>query len=193
MTQSSESGEVDVRYGLVVAGFLTRVHGVSSDGWQRPSPCKGWTVRDVIAHVLVVHRRVLVRLHGGLLPSIEPPPARPGEHLASDIRDAAAAVTDALWEPGCASRQVDSIIGQITFGQLVGTLLCADVLLHTWDVARATGQDERLDPHAVSAAMRFLGPRDADLRVPEEFGPRIDPPPGCDEQAALIAFAGRGP
>lgn len=73
----------------------------------------------------------------------------------------------------------------------MGTLLCVDILLHTWDVARATGQDERLDPAAVAAALRFLLPRDADLRVPGEFGPRLDPPPGADEQAQLIAFSGR--
>jgi uncharacterized protein (TIGR03086 family) len=104
-----------------------------------------------------------------------------------------AAVRAALEDPGQASRRVESIIGPLTFTDLVGTPLCADILLHTWDLARATGQDERLDRDAVAAAIRFLGPRDAELRMPGEFGPRLAPPPGSDEQARLIAFSGRRP
>jgi uncharacterized protein (TIGR03086 family) len=181
------------RYRAVTNGFLARVAGIGPDGWGGASPCEGWTVRDVVAHVVIVHRRVLARLDGGKLPGIEPLPPEPGEDLPGDLRALVAEVREAVEDPGRAARQVDSIIGRLSFAELVGTLLCADVLLHTWDVARATGQDERLDAAAVADAMRFLLPRDRDLRVPEEFGPRLEAPPGADEQARLIAFSGRVP
>ena len=179
------------RYRAVAADFLAWVHGIPADAWTGPSPCAGWSVRDVVAHVVVVHRRVLGRLTGGELPGIEPPPPQPGEDLPAQLRALVAAVGDAVEDPARAGRRVDSIIGPVTFAELVATLLCADVLIHTWDVARATGQDERLDPAAVADAVGFLAPRDADLRVPGEFGPRLDPPPVADEQSRLIAFSGR--
>ena len=179
------------RYRAVTDGFLARVDGIGADAWAHPSPCTGWTVRDVVAHVVIVHRRVLTRLTGGELPGIEPLPPQPGEDLPRDLRVLVEQVREALEDPRRADQQVNSIIGRLTFAELVGTLLCADVLLHTWDVARATGQDERLDPVAVADALAFLDPRDAELRVPGEFGPRLDPPAGADEQARLISFSGR--
>lgn len=179
------------RYRSVASGFLARVDGIPAGAWNSPSPCDRWSVRDVVAHVTVVHRRILARLNGGELPGIEPPPPQPDEDLPADLRVVMAAVQEAVEDPARAARMVESMIGEMRFAELVGTLLCVDTLLHTWDVARATGQDERLDPAAVDAALSFLGPRDAELRQPEEFGPRLEPPPGADHQARLIAFSGR--
>ena len=190
MGEAGESAAA-VRYRAVAEGLLARVDGIGAGAWELPSPCEGWSVRDVVAHAVIVHRRVLTRLHGGDLPGIEPMPRQPGEDLPRDLRALITEVRKAVEDPACADRQVDSIIGRLTFAELVGTLLCADLLRHTWDVARATGQDDRLDPQAVTDAMAFLGPRDAELRVPEEFGPRLQAPPGADEQDQLIAFSGR--
>jgi uncharacterized protein (TIGR03086 family) len=194
MSQASSgpsTAEAEDRYRTVAAGFLARVDGIPADAWSAPSPCVGWSVRDVVAHAVIVHRRVLARLTGGELPSIEPPPPQPGEDLRADLRARVAEVREAVADPLRASRRVESMIGELTFAGLVGTLLCVDTLIHTWDVARATGQDERLDQAAVADALAFLAPRDVELRQPGEFGPRLDPPPGADEQARLIAFSGR--
>jgi uncharacterized protein (TIGR03086 family) len=179
------------RYRAVAGDFLARVDGIPPGGWNSPSPCAGWSVRDVVAHVVVVHRRVLARLTGGELPGIDPPPQQPGEDLPAQLRALVAQMCEAVEDPIRAGRTVDSMIGPVTFGELVATLLCVDALIHTWDIARATGQDELLDPGAVADAVRFLAPRDADLRVPGEFGARLDPPSGADEQGRLIAFSGR--
>jgi uncharacterized protein (TIGR03086 family) len=176
---------------VVAAGFLARVDGVRGDQWTDPTPCERWTVRDVVAHAVNVHGRILARLNGGELPAIEPPPPQPGEDLPADLRALVAAVQEAVDDPARAAREVDSINGPMTFGGLVGTLLCEDTLLHTWDIARATGQDERLDPGAVRDVLGSLLPRDATLRHPEEFGPRLDASADADEQARLIAFSGR--
>lgn len=179
------------RYRSVAAGFLARVDGIPAGAWSAPSPCAGWSVRDVVAHAVLVHRRVLARLNGGELPGTEPPPTQPGEDLRADLRSLVAEVSEAVADPARAGRRVESMIGELVFADLVGTLLCVDTLIHTWDVARATGQDERLAPAAVEDAMVFLAPRDVELRQPGEFGLRLDPPPGADEQARLLAFSGR--
>ena len=69
------------------------------------------------------------------------------------------------------------MFGEQTFESLVCRLLCADTLLHTWDLARATGQDDRLDPAAVAAALEFLGPLDEAIRRPGGFAAKIEPAP----------------
>jgi len=64
-------------------------------------------------------------------------------------------------------------------------------VVHSWDLARATGGDEQLDPaevHKVFEALRPLGDK---LRSPGAFGPAVDPPKGADEQTELLAFLGR--
>jgi hypothetical protein len=79
----------------------------------------------------------------------------------------------------------------VPFEQLVGTLLSADTLIHTWDLARGAGLDENLDARSVAAVLAFMMPNDELLRVPGGFGPALEPPAGADEQVRLLCFAGR--
>jgi uncharacterized protein (TIGR03086 family) len=65
--------------------------------------------------------------------------------------------------------------------------------VHTWDLARATGGDEHLDPlevERVLGAVRGLGPA---ARSPGVFGPEVTVPAGADRQSQLLAFTGRRP
>jgi uncharacterized protein (TIGR03086 family) len=178
--------EVAQRYAAVAEGFEERLRGVDQQRWSAPSPCTDWTAADVVDHVIVTHRRVLASLQGG--------PA--AELVADDDRQAcwsetSGAVRSVLEDPDEASRSVSGMFGEQSFESLVGRLLCADTLFHTWDLARATGQDERLDPGAVERAMEFLGPIDEAIRRPGGFGPKIEPAPGADAQTRLLNFGGR--
>ena len=83
------------------------------------------------------------------------------------------------------------MFGEQTFESLVGRLVCTDTLIHTWDLARATGQDETLDPGAVAKAMESLGPMDEAIRRPGGFGAKISPAPGADAQRQFLNFCGR--
>jgi len=70
-----------------------------------------------------------------------------------------------------------------------------DVLIHTWDLARATGLDEGLDPdevHRSWAGVEGLPPEvDEAMRASGHYGPRIDVADDADEQTRLLAFLGR--
>lgn len=81
--------------------------------------------------------------------------------------------------------------GTQTFETLVGRLLCADTLVHTWDLARATAQDEHLDAEAGTKALEFLRSVGEAIRGPGGFGPEITPSPGADTQTVLLNFGGR--
>ena len=74
---------------------------------------------------------------------------------------------------------------------MIGRFICSDVLVHTWDVARATGGDETLDADAVTGSFAGLKPMDAMIRMPGVFGPKLEAAEGASEQDQFLAFIGR--
>ncbi len=181
--------EVSDRYATIASGFTKRMEAVPADRWASPSPCDDWTARDVVVHVINTHRRVL-----STLDKTEPADISTGStdgELAIAWDEAHGAVSDALNDERRASQTISGMFADQPFSQLVGRLLCADTLIHTWDLARAAGLDERLDTDAVAKASEFLAPLDEAIRRPGGFSPKIDPEPDADAQTRLLNFAGR--
>jgi uncharacterized protein (TIGR03086 family) len=178
--------EIAQRYKTIADGFTARVEGVAPDQWSSPTPCTDWTVRDILVHVVETHWRMLALVDG-----TGPAEVDLDGDLAQQWRAARDAVTEALGDPARATTVVRGLLGEQPFEALVGGLLCGDTLIHTWDIARATGQDERLDPGAVTACMAFLAPLDERMRRPGGFSAKITPAPDADEQTRLLNFCGR--
>ncbi|MGH3494629.1 MAG: TIGR03086 family metal-binding protein [Sciscionella sp.] len=174
--------EIADRYRRRAAGFTARVEAVADDRWSRPSPCEGWTARDVVQHMTDGAATFLRRVDREI-PAASSPAA-----LWAATRDM---VQVALDDPTVASTEYDTPMGRMSFEQGVDQFVSFDTLIHTWDLARATGGDERLDPDDVHAAFEASQPLDAMLRSPGVCGPKLDPPPGADEQTRLLAFLGR--
>ena len=76
-------------------------------------------------------------------------------------------------------------------GEIIGRFVTMDTLVHTWDLARTIGADERLDEDSVRRAYEALKPMDDMIRQPNVFGPKLDPPPGADLQTEFLFFLGR--
>jgi uncharacterized protein (TIGR03086 family) len=181
--------EVCDRYGTIASGFTERLGGVRPERWLDPTPCADWCARDLVVHVVNTHRRVLATLDQSEPAVISAD--EPDRKLLLGWADARRGVLDALLDEARADQTVGGMFGEQPFSSLVGRLLCADTLIHTWDLARATGQDERLDPDAVAQALAFLLPIDEAIRRPGGFNPKIQPAPDADEQTKLLNFAGR--
>jgi uncharacterized protein (TIGR03086 family) len=179
--------EIEQRYRTVSDGFTARLDGLPDDAWASPTPCTDWTVRDLVAHVVGTQRFALAALEGD-----EPADVDADGDLVAQWTDARNAVLANLGDAGRASAMLKSgPFGEQPFESLVGGVICSDTLIHTWDLARATGQDERLDAGAVIASAAFLEPIDDKIRRPGAFSPKLDAPSGADEQTRLICFAGR--
>ncbi|MFC8248183.1 DinB family protein [Streptomyces chartreusis] len=84
-------------------------------------------------------------------------------------------------------------IGEISLDQAVDRFYTADVFMHTWDLARATGQDEHLDPVKCAQLLDGMLPLDDVLRASGQYGPRVEVPKSADVQTHLLAFIGRKP
>jgi uncharacterized protein (TIGR03086 family) len=179
--------ETSERFQRVADGFSARVAAVPAGAWDQASPCEGWSARDVVAHVIDAAGRFLSRA-GVQLPA--------GPTVAEDPvgawEAARAGVLGALTDPEIAARTYKSPMGAtMTLEQVVGMFGIGDVLVHTWDLARATGLDERLDPQEVSRLSAAMEPNDEMMRQGTAFGPKVEPPPGADEQTRLLCFTGR--
>jgi uncharacterized protein (TIGR03086 family) len=78
-------------------------------------------------------------------------------------------------------------------GETFARLLVFDLLMHSWDLANATGQQLDVPSDLVAAVDGFarvaLTP---DLRGPGTFGPEVEPPEGASQLDRLAAFSGRG-
>jgi uncharacterized protein (TIGR03086 family) len=180
--------EIAQRYERIADAFTARVDAVPPGSWGAQSPCTDWTARDVVKHVVDTTRLFLTRLNGG-----DPTPPDTGEDVVASWRVESDAVKAALADPDKAGAKIKGLTGPTPFEDMIGTVLCADTLLHTWDLARATGQYDTLDPAAVESALAFLTPNDEQLRAPGGMGPKIEPPEDADEQTRLLCFTGRRP
>ena len=174
------------RYRALARAMTDTIAGVPADGWEAPTPCEGWTARDVVSH--------LVDTSGMFLGFIGQE-ARGGPAVADDPLGAFTAARDqvqaALDDPSTEAQEYDGMFGQTTFGDSVDRFLSADLVIHRWDLARATGQDESLPDEEVRRLREALGPMDEQMRGPGAFGPKIAPPPGADAQTELLCFLGR--
>ena len=173
------------RYARVSSGFTERLQGVGADQWSLPTPCSEWTVRDLVTHVIDTQRRVLGLLGGSVMP------ADPEGDLLAQWNEASAALLDAARDPARADTEVQAFAGPTRFDELVGGLACSDTVVHTWDLARATGQPETLDAGAVEYCAGVIAGFGDAMRRPGGFGPALDCPADADAQSKFLHFAGR--
>lgn len=176
--------ETSDRYRRVADSFTARVNAMPADAWDRPSPCEGWVARDVVTHVADSAWLFLERV-GVERPTLS---TKDPEAAWETARDAMQAALD---DRSIASREYESPMGTTTFEKTVGMFGVGDVLVHTWDLARAAGLDERLDPDEVKRLYEVMEPNDEMMRKGTAFGPKVEVSDDADDQTKLLAFTGR--
>jgi uncharacterized protein (TIGR03086 family) len=168
-----------------VTGHL--VNAVEPDQWQLATPCSGWTVRDLVDHLVLGHRRFAAALTDGT------PPAPGADLLGDDPESAywasAEAMLAAFRADGALDRPVSVPAGTVP-GRVACELRVVESLVHGWDLARATGRSLEFPVDLVEESIGFsraqLGRLPAD-RTP--FGPSrpvADDAPPLDRLAALL-------
>ena len=178
--------EVQDRYRQVSNGFDAAVRDVTPDRWEAQSPCEQWRARDVVAHVVKGHRGVIAAVRGG-----ESKPLGDDEDPRRAWEEASRAIVEIAADPEALAEEIDGPVGRMPAGQIIGQFVTLDLLVHTWDLARAVGADERLHDDSVRRSYEALKPMDAMIRQPNVFGPKLDPPPGADLQTEFLYFLGR--
>ncbi|MEP9363501.1 TIGR03086 family metal-binding protein [Nocardioides sp. CN2-186] len=172
-----------------VAGeFTLRVVGASN--WDAPAPVEGWVARDVVRHLVEWLPALLEGGAGVLLasgPSVDVDPV-------GAWRVHCDAVQELLDDPATPSKVLSNPhIGDVPLDQAVSRFYTADVFMHTWDLGRATGQDDTLDAERCAVMLAGMEPMDEMLRASGQYGPRVEVPADADVQTRLMAFIGRDP
>jgi len=172
-----------------VAGLFTdRVCATRS--WDAPSPVPDWAARDVVRHLTDWFPAFLSSGAGLDLPrgpSVDEDPVAAWQVHCDGVQ----AVLD---DPGTAHRELTNPhIGRLPLATAIDQFYTADVFMHTWDLARATGQDDRLDPGFCAQLLGGMEQMEEVIRSSGQFGPRIEVPAGADTQTRLLGFIGRDP
>jgi uncharacterized protein (TIGR03086 family) len=178
-------------YREVAGRFTELVEAVPDDAtWQRQSPVPGWTARDVVRHLVDWFPGFLAGGAGVTLPhgpGVDDDPAAVWRTMSDGVQTL-------LDDP--ASRQkvlTNPHIGEVPLPEAVSRFFTADVFMHTWDLARATGQDDTLDPERCAQLLEGMQPLDDLLRSSGQYGPKVDVPDDADVQTRMLAFIGRDP
>jgi uncharacterized protein (TIGR03086 family) len=179
------SQDVIDRINALVGDFNTRVQAATPDSWTKQSPCDDWTARDVVVHVGNNLGRLAAGFSGGEAHEIGP-----DEDISSAWAEARDGFLGAL-PTADLSANVPTPFGPMPFEQFIGRIITTDVLVHTWDLARAIGADESLDQTAVEGAYSGLKPLDAMIRQPGIFAAKVESEPGCSTQTEFLNFLGR--
>ncbi len=174
------------------------VSGIDGADLGRPTPCRDYDVADLVDHIVEAGRRAAALGRGQA-----PPPGDDSPHV--DLSDApgqlrrAAADAAPAWDDD--SRWSSSFTmpwGEEYTGATLVHMYLAELAVHAWDLARATGQIDELDPSlavtALEGARAMIKPEYRDMVAPgSPYGEEVPPPPDADDWERLAAFMGRDP
>ena len=183
------SGSSLERFRRVAGTFGDVVAAVRADEWDRPGPCEGWVARDVVGHLVTWVPSVIGQSGYPLAVS-----AKVAEDPAAAWGQLSIALLALLEDPTAAATTFDvGPPGTMSVGNAIDMLVTGDILVHTWDLARATGQSVRIDPVISGQMVEGMQSIDEMLRTSGHYGPKVTAPAGADAATRLIAFTGRDP
>ena len=147
------------------------------DGWDgrgadRPTPCAGWSLADLLAHCTVQQHGFARAARGerSVLPDWHPvaadDPIAAYRAASDDVRAAFAALDD----PEAPMHLPELREEPVPAGLAVGFHL-VDNVVHAWDLARSIGGDVRLDDEVLAAALSIAGNVPDDERRDQPGGP----------------------
>ena len=170
---------------------------VSPDQLDGPTPCRSWTVRDLVNHIVGGATFFAVIAETGEAPGR-------ADQAADFTRENFCAGFDQGAKRAVSAFRADGVMEKIMtlpFGQLPGAVFvniaATDTFTHGWDLAKATGQPTDLDPalaaELLAGAMAALPDS---MRGPDgkaAFGPKVDAAESAPPADRLAAFLGRTP
>lgn len=174
---------VPAEYTETADRFGRLVDGVPD--WDAPAPVEGWLARDVVHHLTTWLPGFLAA--GGL-----EIPAGDRQDPVGSWRTQDSALRTLLDERGEEAFE-HPFLGAGTLAGTLSRVYTSDVFMHTWDLARASGQDDRLDDRRCEEMLAGMREIEEMLRTSGHYGPAHPVAPDADATDRLVAFIGRDP
>jgi uncharacterized protein (TIGR03086 family) len=172
------------------------VDGVDEDQLGAATPCADWPVAVLLNHLLALTVAFTAAAHKDSSLASRPDP---DGSLPVDWRSQLHERLDALataWRAPQAWEGVTKAGGVTMPAEVMGVVALDELVLHGWDLARATGQPFQADPASVQASLGFA----ASMSEPDQqggreglYGPIVAIPSGASDLDRLLGFAGRDP
>lgn len=176
------------------AEFERVVRHLPADAWDRPTP-SDVSVRDLVAHVVEGNRLTAMLLAG--VDRDETRARLSGDQLGDDpvtaVVDSANQQAEAF-AAAAPGQQVAGPRGEVPVADFLRFRL-VDLVVHAWDLLRATGQEESLDPHVVTELLEVVEPHLDEMLAYGAYGPGPSGalPPDASPQRRLLDAFGRRP
>lgn len=169
------------------------VHAARGSQWDNPTPCADWSVRDLVNHLtaeqlwvpsLVTQRRspdeVGAEFDGDVL----------GDDPVGVWDKAAEQARAAFNQPGALAGTVELSYGSSPVADYCAEMVL-DAVVHSWDLARGIGADDRLPAQLVEFALARVLPKADEFAGSGLFGEPVEVPEDADDQTRLLAILGR--
>ncbi|MFJ4270607.1 TIGR03086 family metal-binding protein [Streptomyces coelicoflavus] len=180
------------------ARILARLaDGVRDDRLADPTPCPDLAVRNLLGHLtgLAVAFRDAARKDLGPTTDTSPEASVPdiGPGWREELAKVLAELADAWREPGAWTGMTRA--GGIDLpGEVAGAVVADELVIHGWDLARATGQEYAPDAAALRAAYGLLaGAAEESDRDQGMFGPVVAVPADAPLLERAVGLSGRDP
>jgi uncharacterized protein (TIGR03086 family) len=173
------------RHAAVAGGFGRLV--AQTPDWSAPAPVDGWTARDVVDHLVTWFPGFLagggVDLPAG--PSVDDDPLAAWQHHTDSVQEVLEQRGDETFTHPRA--------GTHRLADAVDRFYTSDVFMHSWDLARAGGQDAGLDEDFAGQLLEGMRPIEQVLRDSGQYGPAVPVPDDAPVVDRLMGFVGRDP
>lgn len=196
MTQQATPNPAEL-FEQATSGVSKIVSGIKQDQVEIATPCSDWNVRALLGHLIGGAENFANTLSGGDVNLNNTNSSQSTDADAASLAQAyQAAVTSALQAaqaPGAMEKKVATPIGEMAGGEFLAANFM-DHFIHGWDLAKATGQDTKLDPQLVETCYQMFVPGMTDTgREHGVFGPAVTVPDNASTQDKLLGYTGRQP
>jgi uncharacterized protein (TIGR03086 family) len=181
------------RYLRLASRFTELVNAVPPTAWSNSSPCVDWTAVDVFHHVVTTQADLFGRMSFGSPLEL----ALSDQHDPGDLCLAWTLVRDAIQSSldtsSNADLAYDGYFGPTTFAETVDRFYSFDLVVHCWDIARATGMRayEVFDPAEIAKSRDDFADLSETMRQPGLLGPELTVADDTDDATKFLAFLGR--
>jgi uncharacterized protein (TIGR03086 family) len=121
------------------------IAGIKADQWDDPTPCPEWNVRALVQHLSL----------GNIMDTsalLTRPPTR--RELLAGFDETAAALVEAFRPANAVDRILEVPFGRVS-GLMALHLRLTEMIVHGWDLARATGQQVHFPDEVVEQELGF--------------------------------------
>ena len=173
------------------------VSGIKQDQISASTPCSEWDIRALLGH-LIGGAENFAKVLSGTDPTLNSTSSSQSADadaasLSKAYKSAVAGALQAAKAPGALEKKVATPIGEMAGGEFLAANFM-DHMVHGWDLAKATGQDTKLDPQLAEACYQMFVPGMADMgREHGVFGAVVLVPDSASTQDKLLAYMGRQP